>query len=52
MADAVDRLLGDPQLREWMGRAARERFLNTFEFEIVYEKINRMYERVSHGFDK
>jgi len=51
MADAVDRILGDPQLRERMGRAARERFLKHFEHEIVYEKISRMYERVICGFD-
>lgn len=46
MADAIERLLVDPPLREQMGRAARARFLAEFEFEPFYQRLWGIYSEV------
>jgi len=43
LAEAMDRLLSDPELRARMGAAARVRFLTCFEFEPFYRKMFQVY---------
>ncbi len=43
LAEAMDRLLSDPQLRARMGAAAKVRFLARFEFEPFYKKMFQVY---------
>ena len=46
MADALERLLLDTEMRIRMGENGRERFLNLFEFESFYIKVLNLYKRV------
>ncbi len=45
MAAALARLIEDPELRERMGRAGRERFLQCFEFNGFYDQLWSFYRR-------
>lgn len=46
LADALEKLLADEDLRKTMGRAGRKRFEACFEFEAFYEKIRMVYSEV------
>jgi glycosyltransferase involved in cell wall biosynthesis len=48
VADALEDLLADPELREKMGRAARRRFETEFTADIVAEKVNNAYLNFSN----
>jgi glycosyltransferase involved in cell wall biosynthesis len=48
VADALEGLLTDPELREKMGRAARRRFEAEFTADIVAEKVNNTYLNISN----
>jgi len=45
-ADTVQRLLEDPDLRERIGRAARERMLGTFAVETMGRRHGDLYDRL------
>jgi glycosyltransferase involved in cell wall biosynthesis len=47
LRDAVERLLGDPELRERLGRSARARARNRFGWDSVIERTLEVYRRVS-----
>jgi glycosyltransferase involved in cell wall biosynthesis len=47
LAQAMDRLLSDPELRAKLGAAAKDRFLHCFEFEPFYKKMLQVYAFVS-----
>ncbi len=42
-AEALLRLLKDPELRQRMGRAGREKVLSTFSWELVAARIEQLY---------
>ncbi len=46
LAQALDRLLSDSDLRRQMGQAGRGRFLERFEFEAFYRRMLALYEQV------
>jgi glycosyltransferase involved in cell wall biosynthesis len=46
LAQALDRLLSDSELRRQMGQAGRRRFLQGFEFEPFYRRMLALYEEV------
>jgi len=46
LADAMDRLLGDPALRERMGKAGRVRALERFDWDRTVEQLDQVYDRV------
>ncbi len=46
LAQALDRLLSDSDLRLAMGQAGRRRFLERFEFEPFYRRMLALYEEV------
>ena len=45
-ADAIEKLATDPQLRNEMGRRARERVLEAFTLDQFVEKTIRVYETI------
>ena len=47
LARAADRLLADPELRERMGRAGRERYEERFTFRRMFEETLEVYRRVA-----
>lgn len=47
-ADAVQRLLGDPALRDQVGAAARERMLRGFDVQTMTRLHGDLYERLLH----
>lgn len=49
MAGALDRLLGDPDLRRRMGEAARSRYEQKFEFESFFGKLMDLYTMLSQA---
>ncbi|MFC1495137.1 glycosyltransferase family 4 protein [Thermodesulfobacteriota bacterium] len=46
LADSIRELLRDPELRTRLGLAARERVIQEFTYEIVYDQYLRLYEHV------
>lgn len=46
LATALDRLLSDSELREWMGDNARQRFVSKFEFTAFYESMLSIYNAI------
>jgi glycosyltransferase involved in cell wall biosynthesis len=46
LADALERLLGDPELRAQMGAAGRERQQAKYEFASVMHRVEQLYERL------
>jgi glycosyltransferase involved in cell wall biosynthesis len=44
MASAIDRLVADPDLRESMGRAARQRVAESFDLRVVASRLSKVYE--------
>jgi len=47
--DATLRLLGDPALRERLGRAARERVVAEYSWEVQVRKMEQVYEQLLQG---
>ena len=45
-ADALHRLLDDPALRASMGRAGRERALETFAWPLVVDRLEALYDEI------
>ncbi len=48
LAAALARLAGDPELRERMGRAARERVLSYYLWDRLGERLAEIYDEVLH----
>jgi glycosyltransferase involved in cell wall biosynthesis len=46
LAAAIKRLLGDPELRQRLGNAGRERVLREYQVEGVARQTLQVYERV------
>jgi glycosyltransferase involved in cell wall biosynthesis len=46
LADAIERLVSDPELRKAMGQAARERFKKRFALEPYLNRIQAIYDEV------
>jgi glycosyltransferase involved in cell wall biosynthesis len=46
IAERVNRLMGDPQLRERFGKAGRKRVEQHFSWTAIAEKTKRLYENV------
>ena len=46
LAEALDKLLADADLRQRMGENARQRFLSEFEMTAFYERILSIYKKV------
>ena len=44
LADAIDRMLGDPALRQEMGSKAMQRFLDEFTWDRVVQKMVDLYQ--------
>ena len=44
LADAIDRMLGDPALRQEMGSKAMQRFLDEFTWDRVVQKMVHLYQ--------
>src|SRR6187200_2836616 len=47
LADAVSRLLSDPELRDRMGRAGRELVDPAFRAETMVDEIGELYQRLA-----
>ncbi|HEX4125725.1 MAG TPA: glycosyltransferase family 4 protein [Tepidisphaeraceae bacterium] len=45
LADALVKLLGDPQLRRSQGEAGRKRLLERFSWDVVMPKLEELYEQ-------
>ena len=45
LANAINRLAGDPDLRFKMGKAARETFLNRFTYDNFYRQVMDVYDK-------
>lgn len=45
-ADALNRLLDDPALRAAMGRAGRQRALETFAWPLVVDRLEALYDEI------
>ncbi len=52
LTTAIAALLDDPERRERMGRAGRQRVLEKFSWRAVAEKTAAAYERVLHSADR
>ncbi len=52
LATAIERMLDDPERRERMGRAGRERAQELFSWHAVAVATAAAYERVIEGFEK
>jgi glycosyltransferase involved in cell wall biosynthesis len=50
MVDAVDRLIGDPELRRAMGARARERGLEGYTLEASAEQWRSLFRRLAPDF--
>ena len=48
LADAIEKLLKDPQGRMAMGKLGYERFMSHFEFEEFFGKIMQLYTQQAH----
>ncbi len=48
LASALDRLLGDPGLRERMGKAGRRRVLEGFSTEVRLDRLEELYRRLGN----
>ncbi len=46
LADAILKLINDNKLRARLGQAARQRVLQEFTYEIVYDQYLRLYEQI------
>ena len=44
LAEAIQRLVDDPDLRKKMGEAAREKFLNRFTYDKFYQRVMSVYD--------
>lgn len=51
LADALNRLFSDPDLRRRYGRAARERAEREFDRSVMLDRTARLYDRVLAGRD-
>jgi glycosyltransferase involved in cell wall biosynthesis len=49
LAEALNRLLGDEELRQRMGKAARKRVENEFSAQLMGERVIDLYQRVLEG---
>ncbi len=49
LAGALDRLLGDPELRRRLGTAARRRVLEGFSTKVRLDRLERLYRRLAVG---
>jgi glycosyltransferase involved in cell wall biosynthesis len=49
LADAANRLLADPSLRQRLGQAAQQRAAQEFRQETMVDRIERVYEWVTDG---
>jgi glycosyltransferase involved in cell wall biosynthesis len=49
LAQALDALLGDPARRRAMGEAGRQRRREQFEFDVMVERLEDLYERLYAG---
>lgn len=47
LAAALDKLMGDADLREVLGKAARERFVAKFTFSTMYERTETYYREIA-----
>ncbi|TNE56601.1 MAG: glycosyltransferase family 1 protein [Alphaproteobacteria bacterium] len=45
LAGAIDKLLGDPELRDKLGAAGRERIVTQFDWAHTAQKVTRIYRR-------
>jgi glycosyltransferase involved in cell wall biosynthesis len=50
IANAIKRLLADPDLRKRMGRAARERIINHFTWDEAAKKLEAVYQKVIDAY--
>ena len=46
LADALDRLLSDPERARRMGAAGRERAVRSYAWPVVVDKLEDLYERL------
>ncbi len=47
LADAIEKLIVSPELRERMGRAGREYALNEFDPSLIANQFNELYRKIS-----
>lgn len=49
LADGINRLIRDPQLRKGMGAAGRQRVLDNYSWHSIAEKTLALYKTLRHG---
>jgi glycosyltransferase involved in cell wall biosynthesis len=49
LREAVTGLIADPARRQELGRAARRRLLDNFDWPIIQQRYQALYEAVAHG---
>ena len=49
LADALTRLIGDPDLSEAMGRSNRKRVETTYDWDRIVDRVEALYKRVTAG---
>jgi glycosyltransferase involved in cell wall biosynthesis len=52
LADAIARLLADPDLRRRMGRAGHQRVLEHFTIQRTAEGVQRVYDELLGGISR
>jgi glycosyltransferase involved in cell wall biosynthesis len=49
LTEAIGKLLADPALRETMGKAARERAVRLFDWDVAAKSFDELYQVVRNG---